>query len=88
MSEYQKFTVETIRRSDITKASYNPRLIDEENKKRLEAEKAARARDEEARRKREEALKKQGFVNVYGPFTEEKIKDESHPQDKEKGSDE
>ena len=28
--------METIRRSDIQKASYNPRLIDEENKKRLE----------------------------------------------------
>lgn len=36
MSVYQKFTVETIHRSDIQKASYNPRLIDEENKKRLE----------------------------------------------------
>lgn len=36
MSDYQKFKVETIRRTDIQKAPYNPRLIDDANKKRLE----------------------------------------------------
>ena len=36
MSEYQKFKVESIHRSQIKKAAYNPRQIDEDNKKRLE----------------------------------------------------
>ena len=36
MSKYQKFTVETIQRKDIKTASYNPRQIDDENKKRLQ----------------------------------------------------
>lgn len=36
MSKYQKFTVQTIHRNQISKASYNPRLIDEANKKKLE----------------------------------------------------
>ena len=36
MSKYQRFKVESIHRSQIQKASYNPRLIDENNKKKLE----------------------------------------------------
>lgn len=35
MSKYQRFTVRTIKRSEIKKASYNPRLIDPDNKRRL-----------------------------------------------------
>lgn len=34
-SKYQKFTVETINRSDIKNAEYNPRIMDKEAKKRL-----------------------------------------------------
>ena len=34
-SKYQKFTVETINRSDIKNAEYNPRVMDKEAKKRL-----------------------------------------------------
>lgn len=34
-SKYQKFTVETIHRSDIKNADYNPRIMDKEAKKRL-----------------------------------------------------
>lgn len=34
-SKYQKFTVETISRSDIKNAVYNPRIMDKEAKKRL-----------------------------------------------------
>lgn len=34
-SKYQKFTVETINRSEITNADYNPRIMDKEAKKRL-----------------------------------------------------
>lgn len=34
-SKYQKFTVETINRSDIINADYNPRIMDKEAKKRL-----------------------------------------------------
>lgn len=34
-SKYQKFTVETINRSDIHNAEYNPRIMDKEAKKRL-----------------------------------------------------
>lgn len=37
MSKFQKFKIETISRKDIKRAPYNPRLIDSENKKRLEA---------------------------------------------------
>ena len=36
LSRYQKFTTQTINRKDIKTADYNPRLIDEENKKKLE----------------------------------------------------
>ena len=36
MSKYQKFTVETIQRKDIKTASYNPRQIDEDNRKKLQ----------------------------------------------------
>ena len=34
-SKYQKFTIETISRSDIKNADYNPRVMDKEAKKRL-----------------------------------------------------
>lgn len=34
-SKYQKFTVETINRSEIKNAEYNPRFIDEKSKKKL-----------------------------------------------------
>lgn len=34
-SKYQKFTVETIHRSEIKNADYNPRIMDKEAKKRL-----------------------------------------------------
>lgn len=34
-SKYQKYIVETINRADIKNADYNPRLIDDENKKKL-----------------------------------------------------
>jgi hypothetical protein len=34
-SKYQKYIVETINRADIKNADYNPRLIDDENKKAL-----------------------------------------------------
>lgn len=36
MSKYQKFTVETVQRKDIKTASYNPRQIDEDNRKKLQ----------------------------------------------------
>lgn len=36
-SKYQKFKIETISRSDIKNADYNPRIMDKEAKKRLKA---------------------------------------------------